>query len=117
MSPFFFEGFTRVNETNHADGAMPADASPPGGADAAGADRHDGRALGAGQFGGPVGARVRHHHQMNGNADLPGRLPDTGEAREQEVLFVVRGDHHPHRFDHTRPSACATDTGRPSPRT
>jgi molecular chaperone GrpE len=35
MSPFFFEGFARVNETNPADGAMPADASPPGGADAA----------------------------------------------------------------------------------
>ena len=34
MSPFIFEGFARVNETNHAEGMVPSDASPPGGAEA-----------------------------------------------------------------------------------
>ncbi len=87
------------------------DPGPPGGADAAGTDLDDVCAVRAGHRRGPVGARVRHHHHVHGDADLPGRPADSGEAGRQQVLLVVRGDHDPRRLDHTSPSAWATETG------
>ncbi len=90
----------------------------PGGAGGAHVPRLDAqhrRSPGPGQPGGPVSARVRHHHHVDRDSgQRRGSQPDGVQAGRQQVLLVVRRDDHADGGDH----AVALTTGLliPGPR-
>ena len=73
------------------------------------------RSPGPGQRGGPVGAGVRHHDDMDRDAgQRRGGQPDRVQAGGQQVLLVVRRDDHADGGDHAvAPRDRAPHTGPP----